>query len=83
MRDHRGPPPTKVTHGGMDGPFDPGDAVVVSSVSLLLPGRWLLRLPHESPCCCALSSGEVLRIPLVHGQSSQDARFRSLPPTGY
>ena len=84
MRDHRGPPPTKVTHGGRDGPVDPVDAVVVvSCVSLLLPGSWLPQLPHDSSCCCALSCGVVVRIPLVHGQSSQDARFKSLPPTGY
>ena len=84
LRDHRGPPPTKVTHGGMDGRFDPVDAVVgVSCVSLLLPASWLPQLPHDSSCGCALSCGVVVRIPLVHGQSSQDARYKSHPPTGY
>ena len=77
LRDHRGPPPTTVTHGGRDGPVDA--VVAASCVSLLLPARWL---PPASGCC-SLSCGVVVRIPLVHGQSSQDARFKSPPPTGY
>ena len=59
-------------HGGRDGPLDA--LVAARGVSQLLPGRWQLWYP---------SCGLVGRIPLMHGKSSQDARYKSHPPTGY